>query len=261
MPRLGRCSAKTVAILAGTLLFASSLHADEIRVMTSGGFAAAYLDLVAPFERATSHRVITEATLTGIGEGSIPSRIRRGDAVDVVILPDASLNELMKEGRILAATRVPLSRSGIGMAVRSGAPKPDISTVDGFKRALLQARSIAYSAQVSGIYLSTELFPRLGIAEVLKGKSQVVERELVGAVVARGEAEVGFQQVSELLAIKGIDFVGPLPPELQRITLFAAGVAAGAKSPEAARALVAFLASPEGQKAMTKYQMEPAVPR
>ena len=261
MPRPGRRSIKAVAILAGTLLSAHALHADEIRVMTSGAFAAAYLDLVAPFERATSHRVITEATLTGVREGSIPSRIRRGEAVDVVILPDASLNELMKEGLILAATRVPLARSGIGMAVRAGAPKPDISTVEALKRALLQARSIAYSAQVSGIYLSTELFPRLGIADAIKGKTQVVERELVGAVVARGEAEIGFQQVSELLAIKGIDFVGPLPQELQRVTLIAAGVAAGAKSPEAARALIAFLASPEGQKAMTKYRMDPAVPR
>jgi molybdate transport system substrate-binding protein len=252
---------KAAAVLAGMFLLASALHADEIRVMTSGGFAAAYLDLVAPFERATSHRVVTLATSSGIREESIQSRIGRGEAVDVVILPDAALDGLIKESRIVVASRVPLARSGIGMAVKAGAPKPDIGTVEAFKRALLQARSIAYSASVSGIYLSTELFPRLGIADALKGKSQVVERERVGAVVARGEAEIGFQQVSELLPIKGIDFVGPLPAEFQRITLFAAGVSAGTKSPEAARALIAFLASPEGQKAMTRYQMEPAVPR
>jgi molybdate transport system substrate-binding protein len=258
MPSLQYRSITAAVVLTGTLLAVSALHADEVRVMTSGAFAAAYLDLVGPFERATSHRVITEATITGVGDESIPSRIRRGEPVDVVILPDASLNELIKDGRILAATRVPLARSGIGMAVRSGSPKPDIGTVDAFKRTLLQARSIAYSAQVSGIYLSTELFPRLGIADAIRSKSQVVERELVGAVVARGEAEIGFQQVSELLAIKGLDFVGPLPPELQRITLVAAGVSAGTKSPEAARALIAFLGSPEGQKAMVKYRMEPA---
>jgi molybdate transport system substrate-binding protein len=245
-------------VFAATLFAGHVLHADDVRVMTSGGLAAVYLDLVAPFERASGHRVITEATSTGVREESIPARIRRGEPVDLVILPDAALNDLIKEGRIDGGSRVPLARSGIGMAVRTGTPKPDIRTVDAFKRALLDAKSIAYSAQVSGLYLSNELFPRLGIAEQLKPKSTMVERERVGAVLARGEAEIGFQQISELLPIKGIEFVGPLPPELQRITLFSAGVAAGAKSPEAARALIAFLASPAGVTAMTKYRMEPA---
>jgi len=255
-------SIKPGALAVGVLLVATGLplHADEIRVMSSGGFAAAYLDLVGPFERASSHRVITDATSTGVGADSIPSRIRRGDPVDVVILPDASLNELIKDGRVMPQSRVPLARSGIGMAVRAGAPKPDISTVEAFTRAVLQARSIAYSAQVSGLYLANELFPRLGIADQVRSKSQVIERERVGAVVARGEAEVGFQQVSELLPIKGIEFVGSLPAEIQRITLFSAGVATGAGSPEAARALIAFFVSPEGVRAMTKFRMEPAGP-
>jgi molybdate transport system substrate-binding protein len=124
------------------------------------------------------------------------------------------------------------------MAVRAGAPKPDISSVEALKRTLLEAKSIAYSAQVSGVYLATELFPRLGIADQVRAKSLRIERERVGAVVARGDAEIGFQQVSELLPIAGIDYVGPLPAEVQRVTVFSAGIAVGAKSPEAARALI-----------------------
>ena len=244
-------------LIAGTLLCVGTLQADEVRVMTSGGFAAPHLQLISPFERATKHKVVTDATSTGIGEDSIPNRLRRGELVDVVILADAAIDELIKEGRVVAGSRVALARSGIGMAVRAGAPKPDISSVDALRRALLQAKSVAYSAQVSGVYLSTELFPRLGIAAQMRAKSQRVERERVGAVVARGEAEIGFQQISELLPIGGIDYVGPLPAEVQRVTVFSAGVAVGAKSPEAARALIRFFISPEGAKAMTKSGLEP----
>jgi molybdate transport system substrate-binding protein len=243
--------------LASGLLAVVTLGADEVRVMTSGGFAAPHLELVSPFESATRHRVVTDATSMGIGEDSIPSRLRRAEPVDVVILPNATLEELIQEGRIVADSRVALARSVIGMAVRAGAPKPDIGSVEALKRTLLQASSIAYSASVSGVYLSTELFPRLGIADQVRAKSQRIERERVGAVVARGEAEIGFQQVSELLPIAGIDYVGPLPAEVQRITVFSAGVAAGAKSPEAARALIRYFTSPEGSRAMMKYGLEP----
>src|SRR3982750_3213151 len=122
------------------------------------------------------------------------------------------------------------------MAVRAGARKPDISSGDTFKRTLLEANSVAYSSQISGVYLSTDLFPRLGIADQIRSKTKRIENERVGAVVARGEAEIGFQQISELLPIQGIDYVGPLPPELQRRTVFSAGVAAAANEPEAAGA-------------------------
>jgi molybdate transport system substrate-binding protein len=248
-------------ILAGMLLSTVTMHAEEVRVMTTGGFAAPYLALISPFERTNGHTVNTVTTSTGLGEGSIPNRVRRGEPVDVVVLSDTAINELTKEGRIVADSRVPLVRSRIGMAVRSGAPKPDIGSVEALKRTLLQAKSIAYSAQISGVYLSTELFPRLGIAEQLKGKSLRIERERVGAVVARGEAEIGFQQISELLPIAGIDYVGPLPSEVQRITVFTAAVAVGAKSPEAGRALIRFFVSPEGRQAMAKYGMEPIIGR
>jgi molybdate transport system substrate-binding protein len=258
--RLGRVAA-TGAVLA--LAFASSVpaQAQEIRVMTSGGLAAPYVELVPAIERRTSQKVVTLATSTGIGPESISNRVRRGEAVDVIMLPDAALSDLIKAGLIAVGSRVPIATSGIGMAVRAGAPKPDISSVDGLRRALLQAKSVAYSAQVSGLYLANELFPKLGIADELKSKSLRVEVERVGAVVARGDAEIGFQQTSELLPIAGIEYVGPLPAEVQRITLFSAGVATGSKNPAGARALIAFFTSPEGVKMLTKYRLDPVSAR
>jgi molybdate transport system substrate-binding protein len=164
---------------------------------------------------------------------------------------------MIKDGLVMADSRIELARSNIGMAVRAGAPKPDISSVEALKRTLLQAKSIAYSASVSGRYLSTELFQRLGIADQVMGKSRRIEGERVGAVVARGEAEIGFQQISELLPVPGIDFVGPLPAEVQRTSVFSAGVAAGSMNVNAARALIRCLASPEAAGAVTKSGLEP----
>ena len=250
-----------VALLLITCSGIVTAHADEIRVMSSGGFAAPYLTLVTPFERATSHRLITEATSTGAGADAIPNRVRRGDPVDVIVLPDAALQELIKEGYVVAASRAPLARSGIGMAVRAGTPKPDITSVEALRRALLQAKSVAFSAQVSGLYVQDELFPRLGIAAQMTAKSRIIERERVGAVVARGEAEIGFQQISELLPIAGIDYVGALPAEVQRITLFSAGIATKSTRPAAARALIDYFVSPAGLDAIGKSGMEPAAPR
>jgi molybdate transport system substrate-binding protein len=233
----------------------------DIRVMTSGAFTAAFLDLIPQFERETQNKIVVAATSMGTGTNSIPSRLQRGEPVDVVIMADAALVNLIKDGKVLAESHVTLARSSIGMAVRAGAPRPDISTVDALKRTLLQAKSIAYSSSVSGHYLATELFQRLGIADQITHKSQRIEGERVGAAVARGEAEIGFQQVSELLPVPGIDYVGPLPPEVQRDTVFSAGVAVGTRISEAAHALIRFLTSPEAAHAITKSGMEPIAPR
>jgi molybdate transport system substrate-binding protein len=230
--------------------------------MTSGAFTAAFLALIPPFERATLNKIVVAATSIGTGENSIPNRLRRGEPVDVVIVADGVLVGFIKDGLIMAESYTPLARSAIGMAVRAGAAKPDISTVDALKRALLQAKSIAYSASVSGDYVSTELLQRLGIADQVVSKSRRIEGgERVGAAVARGEAEIGFQQISELLPVPGIDYVGPLPPEVQRATVFSAGVAAGTRISEAAHALIRFLASREAAHAITKSGMEPIAPR
>jgi molybdate transport system substrate-binding protein len=233
----------------------------DIRVMTSGAFTAAFLDLIPQFERATRNKIVVAATSIGTGENSIPNRLRRGEAVDVVIVADGVLVGFIKDGLIMAESYTPLARSAIGMAVRAGAAKPDISTVDALKRTLLQAKSIAYSASVSGHYLCTELFQRLGIADQIISKTRRIEGERVGAAVARGEAEIGFQQISELLPVPGIDCVGPLPPEVQRVSVFSAGVAVGTRISEAANALIRFLASPEAADAITKSGMEPMAPR
>ena len=194
--------------------------------MTSGTFTAALLELAPGFERATGHRVVAATTTMGVGTQSIPSRLQRREPADVVIVDDEALMQMITDGTVIAGTRTPLAQSGIGMAVRAGAPRPDISTVDALRRTLLAARSIAYSASVSGRYLTTELFQRLGIAEQMAPKSRRIEGERVGAVVARGDAKLGFQQTSELLPVPGIDYVGPLPPGVQRVSVFSAGVAA-----------------------------------
>jgi Asp-tRNA(Asn)/Glu-tRNA(Gln) amidotransferase A subunit family amidase/ABC-type molybdate transport system substrate-binding protein len=193
----------------------------------------------------------------GTGPEFIPHRLQRGEAVDVVIVDDATLDRLIKNGRVRARSKVPLGRSSIGMAVRAGTPKPDISSIDALRRTLLEAKSIAYSASVSGDYLSTELFRRLGIADQVALKSRRIERERVGAVVARGEAEIGFQQISELLPIQGIDYVGPLPSEVQRVTVFSGGVATNAKNSDAASAFIRFLASPDAARSIAKSGLEP----
>jgi molybdate transport system substrate-binding protein len=246
-----------VLLLARILVLAGPVCAAEIKVMTSGAFSGAYLELAPQFERATRNRIVTTTTSMGTGADSIPNRLQRGEAADVVIMADAAFDELIQGGRVLAGSRVALARSGIGMAVRAGAPKPDIRSVEALRRTLLEAKSIAYSNSVSGSYLSSELFPLLGIADQIGPKSRRIDRERVGAVVARGEAEIGFQQVSELLPIKGIDYAGPLPDEVQRVTVFSAGVAAGTKNPDAARALIRFLASPDAARVIAKSGMEP----
>ena len=253
-------SRRAALLVACTLLSVRTASADDIRVMTSGTFTAAYLELVPQLERVINGKVVTAATSMGTGSDSIPSRLERGEAVDVVIVADDALDQLIKDGRVVADSKVALARSSIGMAVQAGSPKPDISSLDALTRTLLQATSIAYSASVSGNYLTTELFQRLGIADQVLGKSRRIDRERVGAVVARGEAEIGFQQISELLPVPGIELVGPLPPGAQRVTVFSAGVASASKSPEAARAFIRFLVSSEAAHAVEASGLEPISP-
>src|SRR5262245_44618629 len=231
--------------LAALLLLGADVRASEIVVMTSGGFTAPLLEIIPEFERVTGHKVITVfGASTGGASDSIPVRLARGETADLVILTAESLDALTSEGRLMPGTRTELVRSRIGMAVRAGAPRPDISTVDALVRTLLRARSVAYSASASGTYLSTELFPRLGISSQMKEKGRRIVSERVGVVVARGDAEIGFQQISELLPIQGIDYVGPLPDAVQRVSTFAAAFTTGARHVEAARALISFLVSP-----------------
>ena len=257
-----RAAIRSAALIVATLLLLVRAFAvDDIRVMTSGAFTAAYLALVPQLEQASGGKVITASTTMGTGADSIPSRLARGETVDIVIVADAALTDLINDGHVIADSRVPLAHSSIGMAVRAGAPKPDISSVEALTRTLLQAKSIAYSASVSGTYLSQELFPRLGIADQVMPKSRRIDRERVGAVVARGDADIGFQQISELLPEPGLDYVGPLPPEVQRVSVFSAGVAARSKHADMARALIKLLASPEAAATVARTGLEPISPK
>ena len=228
-------------------------HAAQIRVITSGGFRAAYLELKPLFERETHHTlVMLPATANSLSE-----RVQRGEAVDVVIADDSTLDELIAKRHLVISSKAALARSGIGMAVRAGAPKPDISSVEALKRTLIEAKSIGYSASVSGRYLAAELFPRLDVDGQIAAKSKQIRAEPVGNAVARGEVQLGFQQVSELLSVTGIDYAGPLPSAVQKVTVFAAAVAVVSRERAAATALIEFLASASAAAVIAKSGMEP----
>jgi molybdate transport system substrate-binding protein len=245
-------------LVVGTV---SAARSAEVNVMISGGFTAALRDLAPAYQRATGNTIVLiPGPSMGNTPQAIPARLQRGEAADAVIIVGYALDGLIKQGKISPESRVDLARSRIAMAVRAGAPKPDISTVAAFKNTLLAAKSIAYSDSASGVYLSTDLFPRLGIADQIKNKSAMIPAEPVGLVVARGDAEIGFQQMSELLPVAGIDIVGFLPPELQKITTFSGGVVVGAQHADAAKALLAFLQTPAAAAVITKTGMEPAAP-
>ncbi|HEX4772983.1 MAG TPA: substrate-binding domain-containing protein [Bryobacteraceae bacterium] len=257
-----RKPARTATLaLTCALVISAPLQAVEIKVVTAGTFRAAYLELAPEYEHVTSHKLLTEfGASMGTTHNAIPMRLDRGEVIDVVIMFAPALSDLIKRGKVRTGSAVDLVRSGIGMAVKSGAPKPDISTIDALKRTLLAAKSIAYSDSDSGIYLATELFPKLGIADQLKSKSRKVEGEPVGGVVAKGQADIGFQQMSELLPLNGIDVVGELPPGAQRVTVAAAGIPVTSTHPEVAKALIEWLASPAAYPAIRKSGLDPVGP-
>ena len=245
-------------LLAALLLLPGLARAADVVVMTSGGFNAPYQALAPAFERATGHRLVTvQGASMGAAPDAIPNRLARGEPADVVILAGEALDALAAQGRVAPGTRVDLVQSRIGASVRAGGPRWDISTVDGLRTALREAPSIAYSASASGTYLSGELFARLGMAYEVLPKARRNFSERVGDVVARGEAVLGFQQVSELLPIAGLTFLGPIPEELQRVTTFSAGVASAAREGEAARALIRFLAAPEAHATIRAAGLDP----
>ena len=250
---------RTAAFVAVALFVATAARAQEVRVVTSGGFTEAYKQLAPQFERDTHIKVISGfGASMGATPDAIPNRLKRSEPIDVIILASPGLDDLIKQGMVDAATRVDLVRSLIGMGVRTGAPKPDISTLDAFKRTLLQAKSIGYSDSASGVYLRTELFPRLGVADQIKGKSKVVEAyERVGDAVARGDVEIGFQQISELRPVPGITIVGPLPEGAQQVTIFSAAIPKVAKNVDAARRLIQFLSSPAVASLVQQTGLEP----
>jgi molybdate transport system substrate-binding protein len=251
--RSGLIGAIAAVLGVGLTALAPTARSDEIKVMASAAVKETYLELVPQFESASGHKAVTIWS----GTADMMKRLKGGETVDLVIIGANSLDELIKLGKIEPGSRVDFVKSGVGVAVRAGARKPDISSGDAVKQALLSASSIGYSSGPSGVYLDG-LFQRMGIADQLKSKlKQPPSGGSVGEMVARGEVEIGFQQVSELIHLSGIDFLGPLPPDIQQITVFSSGIHTGATMPDAAKALVRFLTSPSAAMVIKKNGMEP----
>jgi molybdate transport system substrate-binding protein len=253
------------AFIVVVLVVPRSVSAAELHVMISAGFYRVYAELAPAFERATGHRLVTtRGPSMGDSPEAIPTRLARGEFADVVIVDGGAATELAKRGLVRAGSKVELALSQIGMVVRAGAASPDISSVDAFRRTLLSATSIGYSDSGSGTYLSTTLFAKLGVANQVEGKSRKVRGppsgEPVAAVVARGEVEIGFQQVSELIHVPGVTYVGPIPAALQPGSSFAGAITSAAREPDAARALLRFLASPQADATIVESGLTP-IPR
>ena len=250
------------ALGVAALLMANAASAADVHVMISAGFYQVYSELGPAFERESGHHLVTtRGPSMGDSPEAIPTRLARGEAADVVILDGGIADELGKKGLVRADSKADLARSLIGMVVRSGAEKPDINSVEALRKTLLAAKSIAYSDSGSGTYLSTTLFPKLGIAEQVASKSRKVRGppsgEPVAAVVARGEAEIGFQQVSELIHVPGITYVGTIPAEVQPAISFAGALTKTVREPEAASALIRFLTSPNAAPVIEKAGLVP----
>jgi molybdate transport system substrate-binding protein len=236
-----------------------SASADEIKVLTAGAFKSILVALQPGFEGASGHKlVITNGTA-----GELAKRIADGESFDVLVAPPGAVDDLIKSGKVVAGTRENIARVGIGAMVREGAPKPDISTVEAFKQTLLDAKSVAYidpaSGGSSGVYL-VGLFKTLGVADAVAAKARLKNGGYVGDLVAGGEAEFGLHQISEILPVKGVTSIGPIPSEIQSYTVYAAGLGAGARNAAAAKALLAALVSADTRKTLTAKGMEAPAP-
>ena len=245
-------------VMAALVLGGAGARAAEIQVLISGGFTAAAQVLAPGFERETGHRVVlVQGGSMGTAPTAIPMRLQRGEPADALVMVAEALDGLAAQGRVVPGSRVELANSPMGMAVRAGAAKPDISTVAALRATLLASRGVGYSASASGRYVNGPLFERLGIAAEMQGRARLVTGEPVANAVARGELELAFQQVAELLPVRGVTFVGPLPEAVQLYTVFAGGVASAARQPEAAAALLRYLAGPAARAAVVESGMLP----
>ena len=241
-------SATCAAVVLGTA------SAAEIRVLSTQATEQSHRELLPQFEKATGHKVTTVFT----GTLDANKRVAAGEQYDLLIMAEDAIDQHLKDGKLAQGSRVDLARSGVGVGVKNGARKPDISSVDALKRTLASAKSIGYSSGPSGVYI-VRMFERLGVADQVKPKlKQTASGVFVGSIIANGEVEIGFQQVSELSQFEGVDYVGPLPAEVQNYTMFSSGILSNAKEAAAARALVRYITSPQAGAVYRKRGMEPA---
>jgi len=251
----GRINMNSVAIsvAASALLMSGLANAAEIKVLSTQATEEAYKELIPQFEKASGHKVSTVFT----GTLDVQKRVAAGEVYDMLIMASGAIDDYVKSGKVVAGSRTDLAKSGVGVGVRAGGPKPDISTVEALKKTLIAAKSVGYSTGPSGVYIVT-MFEKLGVADNVKQKlKQTPTGVFVGNIIANGEVEIGFQQVSELSHFAGVDYVGPLPAPVQLFTTFSSGIVAGAKETDAARALVKFITAPAAASAYTKRGLEP----
>jgi molybdate transport system substrate-binding protein len=242
-----------VLAVAGCLIVSTPVTAAEIKILSANPLKEVLPPLASVFEKASGHKV----TIVWGGTEAITKRIENGEAADIVLVGASNIDKLISQGKLVPGSRIDIAKSGVGVAVRTGLPKPDISTTEAVKTAVLAAGKVAYSSGPSGFYVA-ELLKRMGIADQIKNKTiQPASGVQVGELVARGEADLGFQQISELIHIKGIDYLGPLPPEIQNITIYAAGLSATGGAPEEAKALLKFFTSSEAEALIRKNGMDP----
>ena len=246
-------------LLGAATVLASGAAAADIKVLTAGAFKQVVVAMAPEFEKATGSKLIIDNDTVG----ALAKRIEAGEAFDVTFLSPGAIDDLTRKGKVVAGSRAEVARVGVGVMVKEGAAKPDISSVDAFKRAVLAAKSVAYinpaSGGSSGIYVA-KLFDQLGIADQVKPKAKLKDGGHVADLIASGEAELGIHQISEILPVKGVTLVGPLPKEIQSFTTYAAGISSSAKEADGAKALVKFLNGPRTAEFLKATGMEPAGP-
>jgi len=244
-------------ILAAASFVAAVTAADaaDMKILTAGAMKAVVLELVPAFEKETGHKAVVDNDTAG----GLARRIEGGEAFDLAVITPGVINDLAGKGKVDGASRVNVARVGVGIVVKEGAPLPDVSNVEAFKRALIAAKTVAYidpaSGGSSGIYL-TGLFDKLGIAAEIKPKAKLKQGGYVADLIASGEAELGLHQISEILPVKGVKLVGPLPAEIQNYTTYAAAVGKDAKQPEAAAAMLKLLAGSAAEPVLKARGME-----
>jgi molybdate transport system substrate-binding protein len=252
----------TRALIVAGLLVTAQARAEDLTVVSSGGFAEAFKTLATRYEGAAPDRHVQRVFGPSMGTtpGAVPARLARGEALDVVIMVEPALDELLAQGRLLAGSKTRLALSKIACAVPAGSPRPALATEADVRQAFLSAASVAWSDSASGAYIQNELLRRLGIEEAVKNKGRQIPATPVGEILARHEAAFGCQQRSELQPIAGIAIVGDLPNSLQRTTPYAAAVVATTAHEREARAFIAFIVDPASGPVIRASGLEPVSP-
>lgn len=244
-------------LIGAIAMSANIAAAADIKVLSAGAYKQVVVALAPEFEKATGHKLIIDNATAGV----LVERIKGGEAFDVAVITPRAIDDLAKDGKIVTGSRVNLARVGVGVMVKDGAPKPDIGSVEAFKQAVLAAKSVAYidpaSGGSSGIYVAG-LFDKLGIAGQVKPKAKLKKGGYVAELLVSGEAELGIHQISEIVPVKGVTLVGPLPAEIQNYTIYAGGLSATAKNADAAKALLKALTSEAAAAVLKARGLEPA---